>query len=216
MEYIDAKFLLTAVKPSQYPDTLVPEVAFVGRSNVGKSSLINCLTNRTKLARTSSTPGKTATINFYDIAGSYRLVDLPGYGYAQVSKVEQERWAKMIETYLSDRFNLVQVIQLVDARHKPTKDDITMMSWVRHFGFTPVVVATKLDKLKKSQVESNLTLIYETLGMDDDCILLPFSAETKQGREDVAEVIDLVCRRFTPDQGDILNKHSSKGGHEND
>ena len=216
MEYIDAKFLLTAVKPSQYPDTLVPEVAFVGRSNVGKSSLINCLTNRTKLARTSSTPGKTATINFYDIAGSYRLVDLPGYGYAQVSKAEQERWAKMIETYLSDRFNLVQVIQLVDARHKPTKDDITMMSWVRHFGFTPVVVATKLDKLKKSQVESNLTLIYETLGMDDDCILLPFSAETKQGREDVAEVIDLVCRRFTPDQGDILNKHSSKGGHEND
>ena len=216
MEYIDAKFLLTAVKPSQYPDTLVPEVAFVGRSNVGKSSLINCLTNRTKLARTSSTPGKTATINFYDIAGSYRLVDLPGYGYAQVSKAEQERWAKMIETYLSDRFNLVQVIQLVDARHKPTKDDITMMSWVRHFGFTPVVVATKLDKLKKSQVESNLTLIYETLGMDDDCILLPFSAETKQGREDVAEVIDLVCRRFTPDQGDILNKHASKGGYEND
>ena len=119
MDFIDANFLATAVKPSQYPDTLIPEIALVGRSNVGKSSLINCLTNRTKLARTSSTPGKTATINFYDIAGRYRLVDLPGYGYGQVSKTEQERWAKMIETYLSDRFNLVQVIQLVDARHKP-------------------------------------------------------------------------------------------------
>lgn len=206
MDYIDAKFLLTAVKPSQYPDTLIPEVAFVGRSNVGKSSLINCLTNRTKLARTSSTPGKTATINFYDIAGSYRLVDLPGYGYAQVSKAEQERWAKMIETYLSDRFNLVQVIQLVDARHKPTKDDITMLNWIRHFGFHPVLVATKLDKLKKSQIEANLTQIYETLQLDDDSILLPFSATTMEGREDVAEVIDLVCSRFNPDQGNLLNK----------
>ncbi|MBR5151917.1 MAG: YihA family ribosome biogenesis GTP-binding protein [Clostridia bacterium] len=206
MDYIDAKFLVTAVKPSQYPDTLVPEVAFVGRSNVGKSSLINCLTNRTKLARTSSTPGKTATINFYDIAGTYRLVDLPGYGYAKKSKDELLRWSKMIETYLSDRFNLVQVIQLVDARHKPTQDDITMMEWVRHFGFSPVVVATKLDKLKKSEIEPNLTRIYETLNLDDDCILLPFSAETKAGREDVAEVIDLVCSKFNPDQGDILNK----------
>ena len=206
MDYIDAKFLLTAVKPSQYPDTLIPEVAFVGRSNVGKSSLINCLTNRTKLARTSSTPGKTATINFYDIAGTYRLVDLPGYGYAKVAKAELERWSKMIETYLSDRFNLVQVIQLVDARHKPTKDDMTMMQWIRHFGFSPVVVATKLDKLKKSQIEANLTQIYETLELDDDCILLPFSSETKEGREDVAEVIDMVCSRFHPGQEEVLRK----------
>ena len=146
MEFIDAKFLTTAVKPEQYPDTFIPEIAFVGRSNVGKSSLINCLTNRNKLARTSSSPGKTATINFYDIAGKYRLVDLPGYGYAKVSKSEQERWAKMINTYLSDRYNLVQVIQLVDARHKPTADDITMIDWIRRFGYNPVVVATKLDK----------------------------------------------------------------------
>ena len=143
MDFINAKLLQTAVKKEQYPDTLVPEVAFVGRSNVGKSSLINCLTNRTKLARTSSSPGKTATINFYDIDGNYRLVDLPGYGYAKVSKAEQQRWASMIDTYLSDRFNLVQVIQLVDARHKPTQDDITMLQWIRHFGYTPVVVATK-------------------------------------------------------------------------
>ena len=201
MDYIDAKFLLTAVKPEQYPDTLVPEIAFVGRSNVGKSSLINCLTNRTKLARTSSTPGKTATINFYDIAGRYGLVDLPGYGYAKVSKTEQERWAKMIETYLSDRFNLVQVIQLVDARHKPTRDDILMLDWIRRFGYSPVVVATKLDKLKKSQIEPSLTLVYETLGLDDDCILLPFSAEKKTGREDLAELLDMLCARYHPEKG---------------
>lgn len=200
MDFIDAKFLVTAVKPSQYPDTLVPEIAFVGRSNVGKSSLINCLTNRTKLARTSSTPGKTATINFYDIAGKYRLVDLPGYGYAKVSKGEQERWAKMIETYLSDRFNLVQVIQLVDARHKPTQDDIVMLDWIRSFGYNPVVVATKLDKLKKSQIDSNLTTIYEMLNLDDDCILLPFSSEKKTGREDLNELLELLCSRYGSSQ----------------
>ncbi len=204
MDYIDAKLLATAVKPSQYPDTLVPEIAFAGRSNVGKSSLINCLTNRTKLARTSSTPGKTATINFYDIAGQYRLVDLPGYGYAKVSKDEQRRWAKMIETYLSDRLNLVQIIQLVDARHKPTQDDITMLNWIRHFGYTPVVVATKLDKLKKSQIDANLTVIYEMLELDDDSILLPFSSEKKTGREDLAELIDLLTSRYNPEQGRCL------------
>ncbi len=198
MDFIDANFLATAVKPSQYPDTLIPEIALVGRSNVGKSSLINCLTNRTKLARTSSTPGKTATINFYDIAGRYRLVDLPGYGYAQVSKTEQERWAKMIETYLSDRFNLVQVIQLVDARHKPTKDDITMLNWIRSFGYSPVVVATKLDKLKKSQIEGNLTTIYQMLELDDNSILLPFSAEKRIGREDVLELLEITCGKYNP------------------
>ena len=201
MDYIDAKLLATAVKPAQYPDTLVPEIAFAGRSNVGKSSLINCLTNRTKLARTSSTPGKTATINFYDIAGQYRLVDLPGYGYAKVSKDEQKRWAKMIETYLSDRFNLVQIIQLVDARHKPTQDDLTMLNWIRHFGYTPVVVATKLDKLKKSEIEKNLTIIYEMMELDDDSILLPFSSEKKTGREDLTELIDLLVSRYNPNRG---------------
>lgn len=196
MEYIDAKFLTTAVKPEQYPDTFVPEIAFVGRSNVGKSSLINCLTNRTKLARTSSSPGKTATINFYEIESSYRLVDLPGYGYAKVSKQEQERWAKMIETYLSDRYNLVQVVQLVDARHKPTRDDITMIDWIRSFGYRPVVVATKLDKLKKSQIEANLTQIYETLSLDDNSILFPFSSETREGKEEILEFFTEICGSF--------------------
>lgn len=190
MDYIDAKFLTTAVKPEQYPDTFIPEIALVGRSNVGKSSLINCLTNRTKLARTSSSPGKTATINFYEISGKYRLVDLPGYGYAKVSKAEQERWVKMIDTYLGSRCNLVQIIQLVDARHKPTRDDITMLDWIRSFGCKPVVVATKLDKLKKSQIETNLTDIYNVLGLDDDSILFPFSSETRAGREEFLEFIE--------------------------
>ena len=215
MEYIEARLLATAVKPEQYPDTFIPEIAFVGRSNVGKSSLINCLTNRTKLARTSSSPGKTATINFYDIAGQYRLVDLPGYGYAKVSKEEQARWAKMIETYLSDRYNLVQVIQLVDTRHKPSADDITMIDWIRSFNYTPLVVATKLDKLKKSQIESNLTTIYNTLKLDDNCILMPFSAEKRTGRDELTEIIDMLCSKFTPDKTNVLNKQT-KENYDND
>lgn len=197
MEYIDAKLLATAVKPEQYPDTFVPEIAFAGRSNVGKSSLINCLTNRTKLARTSSSPGKTATINFYDIGGRYRLVDLPGYGYAKVSKVEQEKWAAMIDTYLSNRYNLTAVIQLVDSRHKPTADDVTMLNWIRSKGYRAIIIATKLDKLKKSQVEKNLTLIYETLELTDDDILFPFSSEKRQGREEVLNFIDEMCSEIT-------------------
>lgn len=191
MQYIEAELLRTAVTKEQYPDTLVPEIAFVGRSNVGKSSLINCLTNRNKLARTSSTPGKTATINFYSIERDrYRLVDLPGYGYAKVSKQEQQKWAEMIDSYLADRYNLVQVIQLVDARHAPSKDDITMMDWIRHYNHTPVVVATKIDKLKKSQLDKNLEVIYNNLGLDENSVLLPFSAEKRTGREELSGLIE--------------------------
>lgn len=192
MEFINASLLTTAVKYDQYPPADVPEIALVGRSNVGKSSLINCLANRKNLARTSSTPGKTATINFYDIAGKYRIVDLPGYGYAKVSKQEKEKWAGMIENYLSRRENLVQVIQLVDARHKPTVDDKMMFDWIREYNYEPFVVATKLDKLKKSQIEANLTAIYEDLNLGEESVLIPFSSETREGRDEVIELIEYV------------------------
>ena len=192
MEFVDIKLLTTAVKYEQYPDESLPEIALVGRSNVGKSSLINCLANRKNIARTSSTPGKTATINFYEIAGKYRIVDLPGYGYAKVSKVEKEKWAAMIEGYLARRSNLVQVIQLVDARHKPTADDKMMFDWIKSYNYEPLVVATKLDKLKKSQIEGNLTAIYDELELGDDSVLIPFSSETREGREQVIELIDYV------------------------
>ena len=192
MEFINAELLKTAVRYDQYPPSDMPEIALVGRSNVGKSSLINCLTNRKNLARTSSTPGKTATINFYSIGDRYRLVDLPGYGYAKRSKEERESWGRMIEGYLAKRENLVRVIQLVDARHKPTADDKMMLDWINNYGYEPLLVATKLDKLKKSQVEKNLTEIYNELELGDDAVIIPFSAETREGRENVLELIDYI------------------------
>lgn len=192
MEFINAEFETTAVTKKQYPAGDIPEIALVGRSNVGKSSLINCVLNRKKLARTSSTPGKTATINFYRVEDKFRFVDLPGYGYAKVSKAEKEKWARMIETYLSERENLRAIIQLVDARHKPTAEDKTMNDWIRRCGYYPYTVATKLDKLKKSETEKNLTVIYEELSLDEDAVLIPFSAENKTGREEVLELIDMI------------------------
>lgn len=197
MEFINAELLKTAVRYDQYPPSDMPEIALVGRSNVGKSSLINCLTNRKNLARTSSTPGKTATINFYSIGDRYRLVDLPGYGYAKRSKEERESWGRMIEGYLAKRENLVRVIQLVDARHKPTADDKMMLDWINNYGYEPLLVATKLDKLKKSQVEKNLTEIYNELELGDDAVLIPFSAETREGRENVLELIDYILEDGT-------------------
>ena len=198
MDFVEVDLLKTAVSFEQYPDTLVPEIALVGRSNVGKSSLINCLTNRNKLARTSSTPEKTATINFYQIQKDrYRIVDLPGYGYAKVSKAEQEKWSAMIDTYLSKRYNLVQVIQLVDARHAPSKDDITMADWIRHYNFNTIVVATKIDKLKKSQIDKNLTEIYNDLQMDNNSILIPFSAEKRTGRNDLIALFDEILSNYS-------------------
>ncbi len=192
MEFINAEFETTAVTKKQYPAEAIPEIALVGRSNVGKSSLINCVLNRKKLARTSSTPGKTATINFYRVEDKFRFVDLPGYGYAKVSKAEKEKWARMIETYLSERENLRAIIQLVDARHKPTAEDKMMNDWIRRCGYYPYTVATKLDKLKKSETEKNLTVIYEELSLDEDAVLIPFSAENKAGREEVLELIDMI------------------------
>lgn len=179
----NAALTISAVQPRQYPPTVVPEIAMAGRSNVGKSSCINRLLNRNKLARTSSTPGKTATINFYDIDGQMFFVDLPGYGFARVSKSEQEKWAAMINTYLEKRDQLCGVLLLVDARHKPTMQDVMMYGWIRERFGAVTVVATKCDKLGKTKIEEHLGVIRETLQLTAADTLLPFSAEKGTGKE---------------------------------
>jgi len=192
INFLNAELLATVVSQKSYPKTDVPEIAFVGRSNVGKSSLLNCLVNRKNLARTSSTPGKTATVNFYNIDNKLNFVDLPGYGYAKVSKVEKEKWGAMIEEYLAKRENLLRIFQLVDMRHKPSIDDCTMMEWIKGFGFEPTVIATKLDKLKKSQTEPQLELIRTTLKLNENSIVIPFSSEKRIGKEEVHALINEI------------------------
>ena len=192
MDFIDCKMLVAAVKYEQYPPGDLPEIALAGRSNVGKSSLVNTLVNRKNIARTSSSPGKTATINFYEVEKKYRFVDLPGYGYAKVSKEEKKKWGGMIENYLSKRENLKGVFLLVDARHKPSQEVKLKFEWIKTFGYEPIVIATKLDKLKKSETEKNLTEIYNFLELDYDSVLIPFSAEKRTGREDVLEAVDMI------------------------
>ena len=183
---------VSAVRKEQYPKTDMPEFAFAGRSNVGKSSLINKLLNRKSFARVSSTPGKTITINFYNVDDTVHLVDLPGYGYAKRSKSEVEKWGKMIENYLCERDQLVQTILLVDSRHKPTDDDITMCNWIRHFHERVIVVATKIDKLRKRDIEPNLELIWNTLGLTDDDILVPFTNTDDEGKYTVWDMIEMM------------------------
>ncbi len=179
---------VSAVSPKQYPIGNRPEIAFAGRSNVGKSSFLNKMVGRKSLARTSGKPGKTAQINFFNIDNQVYFVDLPGYGYAAVSKAEQMRWGKMMDTYLNTRRQLRQAVLLVDSRHKPSKDDITMADWIRHrFGYL-VIVATKTDKLSKKQLNENLQLIADTLSFTEEDYLLPFSAETGAGKEDCWEL----------------------------
>ena len=182
MNLNNVDLMLSAVSKRQYPNTNLPEIAFAGRSNVGKSSLINKLLNRKKLARVSAQPGKTATINFYDIDKTLIFVDLPGYGFAKVSKQEKEKWGRMTEEYLNEREQLIQVVLLVDMRHKPTNDDIMMFEWIVESGFNPVVIATKKDKVKPSQREAALKLIKDTLGIDE---VIPFSSEKGDGVDEV-------------------------------
>lgn len=175
---------------SKVPDNRQPEFAFAGKSNVGKSSLINGLMNRKSLARTSSQPGKTQTINFYHINDQIYFVDLPGYGYARASVEVKEKWGKMVENYLHKSSALRCVFLLVDIRHEPSANDKTMYDWIVYNGFHPVIIATKLDKLKRSQVQKQVKLLRTGLGMEKEDILIPFSAETKQGREEIWGLIE--------------------------
>ena len=175
---------------SAIPDTEYPEVAFAGKSNVGKSSLINSLMNRKSYARTSSQPGKTQTINFYNINDCMYLVDLPGYGYANASPAVKAKWGKMIEKYLRKSVNLKQVFLLVDIRHDPSENDKMMYNWIVDNGFRPVIIATKLDKLKRSQVAKHVKAVRTGLGLREDDILIPFSSETKQGLEELWETVE--------------------------
>ena len=178
---------------SKLPAHTRPEFAFAGKSNVGKSSLINAMMNRKSLARTSSQPGKTQTINFYNINDELYFVDLPGYGYAKVSLEAKAKWGKMIENYLKKSQVLHAVFLLVDIRHDPSENDKMMYDWVIHNGYRPVVIATKLDKLKRSQVAAHVKAVRQGLGMEKEDILIPFSAETKQGRDEIWELIEEFC-----------------------
>ena len=170
---------------SRLPENTLPEYAFAGKSNVGKSSLINALMNRKSLARTSGQPGKTQTINFYNVNRELYLVDLPGYGYAKVSANVKKQWGKMIERYLGTSKMLRQVFLLVDIRHAPGENDRIMYDWMCQMGYAPIVIATKQDKIKRSQVAKQGKLIRETLEMPPEAILIPFSAETKLGRDEI-------------------------------
>ena len=175
---------------SALPETAFPEVAFAGKSNVGKSSLINALMNRRSYARTSSQPGKTQTINFYNINDSMYLVDLPGYGYASVSASVKAKWGKMIEKYLRKSSQLKQVFLLIDIRHDPSDNDRMMYDWIVNNGFRPVIVATKLDKIKRSQIQKNLKIIRQKIQPVEGTIIIPFSAQTKQGKEEILQLIE--------------------------
>ncbi len=177
---------------SKLPQTSMPEFAFSGKSNVGKSSLINALMNRKSYARTSAQPGKTQTINYYNINEQLYFVDLPGYGYAKVPDKIKEKWGNMIENYLLSSKQLRLIFLLVDIRHEPSKNDIMMYDWIVHFGFKPVVIATKMDKLKKSQVQKQVKIIRECLGMAKESVVVPFSAVTKQGRDELWELMDAM------------------------
>lgn len=186
----DVKLETVCGVTSRLPENVLPEFAFSGKSNVGKSSLINALMNRKSYARTSSAPGKTQTINFYNINGSLYYVDLPGYGYAKVSLEVKEKWGKMIERYLRRSTMLKMVFLLVDIRHEPSGNDKLMYEWIIYNGYHPVIIATKLDKINRSQVQKAVKVIRHGLGMEKEGMIIPFSAETKQGRDGIWDLIE--------------------------
>ena len=181
----NAEFILSAASPKDFLQDGLPQIAFAGRSNVGKSSVINCLLRRKNFARVGAVPGKTVHVNYFKIDGTFYLVDLPGYGYAKVSKAERDRWGRLMESYFARPERMTLGVLIVDARHKPTADDCTMAQWFKDTGRPVVTVANKLDKLKKSEIEPNLQRIRETLDLGPDAPIIPFSAETRVGREEL-------------------------------
>jgi GTP-binding protein len=187
------EMVISAVSRKQYPAEGLPEVAIGGRSNVGKSSLINSALNRKKIARTSSQPGKTRTLNFYRVNGEFFIVDLPGYGFARTSKNERLRWGKMMDEYLNTRTTLNGVIHLVDIRHRPSQLDVMFFDWIKQAGFHGIVLATKADKISRSKRRQHFNEIIDALGMESDDLLVPYSSVTNEGREELWEVIAELC-----------------------
>jgi GTP-binding protein len=183
MKVVSSEIVISAVKPEQYPETDLPEFALAGRSNVGKSSFINKMLNRKGLARISSKPGKTQTLNFYLINEILHFVDVPGYGYAKVSKSERAAWGKMIETYITSREQLKAVVQIVDLRHPPSKDDVMMYDFLKHYEIPCIIIATKADKIPKGKWQKHLKVIRETLDLDKNDQMILFSSETGQGKD---------------------------------
>jgi len=190
VKVVSSDIVISAVKPEQYPDTNLPEFALAGRSNVGKSSFINKMLNRKGLARISSKPGKTQTLNFYLINEILHFVDVPGYGYAKVSKKEREAWGKMIETYLTSREQLRAVLLIVDLRHPPTSDDIMMYNFLKHYDIPCIVIATKADKISKSKWQKHLKVTTETLDLDQKDTIILFSSETGKGKDEAWTAIE--------------------------
>lgn len=192
MNLSNAEFTIGATAPKAFVRDGLPQIAFAGRSNVGKSSVINCLLNRKNFARVGAAPGKTSQVNYFLIDRQCYFVDLPGYGYAKVSKAERDRWGRLMEAYFASGL-ITRGVQIVDARHKPTADDVTMMNWFKSTGCPVVVVANKLDKLKKSEIEPNLALICQTLTLPEDAQLIPFSAEKGTGKMELLAAISEIC-----------------------
>ena len=190
-----AELVAVAVKKDQYPNDDLPEIAFAGRSNVGKSSLLNVMLNRKNLARVSGSPGKTRTINFYEVNGAFRIVDLPGYGYAKVSKTTSESWGAMVEGYLKNRNGLVKVVQLVDIRHAPSGQDIQMYEYLKHETLSGIVIATKADKIPRNELQKCTSIIRKTLNMSEDDKIIPVSALKKTGYEELLAEIDLLLTK---------------------
>lgn len=185
MKIRSSEIVVSAIKREQYPAEGLPEIALVGRSNVGKSSATNALLNRRNFARTSQTPGKTRTINFYKINNEFYFVDLPGFGYAKVSKSEKDKWGVIMERYLQDRQELCAIFLLVDIRHEPTNDDVMMYEWIKHFGYNCVVIATKADKISRGQYQKHISIIRKKLQLEKDEKVIPLSSSKKTGVEDV-------------------------------